>query len=566
MTNYTPVTASEDKFELYNVVYKASEDVDLKDYLKNRNSFKWTPYVKVVNELTGEYKFESLPKLTTKLDINNTREVTNWIDDFKKEYNNSDIYSLIQDKTFTLIIFDSRDYDSILTKDIIVKQYETAYGRDVKDWHKDGVIIYDSFENKSSFTTIDGTNYFDLNCLKETAIDEVFLCGYNIDNNLFKQFARSNERVFVFESNPYKINTIRSLIRTSYDVHFCMSKTSTKAYQAYTLFRDPIGNIKTTDNPGLEILKNYSDINTFSFEDCSQWQQLEKTYKWFEDKVKDDAWREKLVNVLFGDFKTPDKAKKDLGFDEIDSIVIEDNEKFNEDLNNYSYRWTNNVVAVNTREIPTYNQVNQLIAVERKYDQIITFYKNDSDFWIVKAYKVDREVKNGISITVAEPKDKDGVQIIWYTPTGVPVVKVVEYDGVKWYNVSGKRKVNANYYEFDKSGNYIYDASKYQYVEFTWSDDSSDHYPIVNGEKFDNAFRKDGKIQTYKKLDKTNGYPNYITFDIVYADTIDIDFNNLSLIELLRNSYYCQGNKFAITASLNDRQMYECLKTKSILG
>ena len=623
---YEPKSAVKDKdYELYNVVYtaftgdgKTINDVDLMDYHANRNSFRWTPFRR--KKTDGGFEFIACPYISEQSYPTWSHD---WLND--TEYEDKNIYSFIQDKTFTLIIYDSRDYDSVLTKDIVVKQYQTGYHRDTEDWKKDGVVIYDVADDSTDYPTYESTCFFDLNCLKESKVDEVFLCGYNIPANMVRQFAQSGERVFVFENNPFKINAIRSILRAQYDVKLCVSKISTKAYQAYSLFRDPIGNIKPEDNKGLKILKDYSNAITNSFTDYKEWQYLEKVKKAFEIKVKEEdeinddgsiktkGWRSQLVDILFG----AEPGSFDLTLSETTGSVSE----FMNDLENKKLLWVGDVVAINTENTPTFAEVDKLIHIDRKYSQILTFYKNNADFWTVNIYKTERELLNPISCVKAETKNAFGVQNIWYTPTGIPVVKVEDFyqgriSAVKWYNVSGKRSIPVNNYVIDNNKyEYVFDTDLQQYVKFDAekyraeslkSPNVTIHYaediycpfdlleetkptqeptaeteptqePTAEteptqepeqkvikkrGDVIKNPYMVNNKLQTYS-LSKDN---SNLVFNIVYPDTIDIDFNKISLIDMLRNKYYCQGNKYVVTCSLTDKQMYECLKTKSIMG
>lgn len=568
---YEPIKAGEDKsFELYNIVYPAyveSGEVDtvsLGAFFEERNKLKWTPFYRLDKE-DGSFEFKIVPYI---YDETKDSWRDNWIND--KSHSDKNIYSFIQDKTFTLIIYNSQDHDSVLTKDIIIKQYTQSYNRNVADWKENGVVIYDVIKGESEYDTFEGTKYFDLNCLKHSPIDEVFLCGYIVESNLVRQFAQSGERLFIFESNPLKINDVRSILRAQADVKFCTSKTSTKAYQAYTLFRDPIGNIKPEDNEGLRVLKLYSDAVTNSFDSFDRWKDLEKAKILFEEKIEDIDWRKSLVDALFG---TKDDTV-DFVYENINLDFNKTNpSNFIDALETKGLNWTGNAVAINTEEIPTFAEVNHYIHDERAYDQIITFYKADDKFWTVNVYKTERDVLNAISTVEAKAKNAQGIQNIWYTPTGIPVVKVEDfYEGkicsVKWYNVSGKRNIPVNNYINDSKGKYVFDISQQKYVEFDKPeyDDSKvpgkvPHY-VGTTTPIDEAFKIGSRYQFYSlSEDKSN-----LIFDKVYPDTGDIDFNNVSLIDKFRNKYYCQGNKYVVTCSLTDKQMYECLKTKSIMG
>ena len=148
----------------YNVVYtaftgdgKTVNDVDLMDYHANRNSFRWTPFRR--KKTDGGFEFIACPYISEQSYPTWSHD---WLND--KEYEDKNIYSFIQDKTFTLIIYDSRDYDSVLTKDIVVKQYQTGYHRDTEDWKKDGVVIYDVADDRTDYPTYESTCFFDLTC------------------------------------------------------------------------------------------------------------------------------------------------------------------------------------------------------------------------------------------------------------------------------------------------------------------------------------------------------------------------------------------------------------------
>lgn len=576
---YEPIKAGEDKpFELYNVVYpayKKSGEVDkvsLGAFFDERNKLKWTPFYRLDKE-DGSFEFKIVPYI---YDESKDTWIDSWINNNSHEDKN--IYAFIQDQTFTLIIYNSQDHDSILTKDIIVKQYTDSYNREVTNWKDNGVIIYDVIKGESEYNTFEGAKYFDLNSLKESPIDEVFLCGYIVEANLVRQFAQSGERLFIFESNPLKINDVRSILRAQADVKFCTSKTSTKAYQAYTLFRDPIGNIKPEDNEGLRVLKLYSDAATNSFDSFDKWKDLEKAKILFEEKILDDnqnadnlTWRQTLVNALFG----TKNDNVDFEFEDINLDFNDENPSSNfiTALETKGLNWTGNAVAINTEEIPTFAEVNHYIHDERKYDQIITFYKANDKFWTVNVYKTERDVLNAISIVNAKTKNAQGIQNIWYTPTGIPVVKVEDfYEGricsVKWYNVSGTRNIPVNNYVYDSNGKYVFDISQQKYVEFDKPEYTASNVPgkvphyVGTTTPIDDAYKIGSRYQFYSlSEDKTN-----LLFDEVYPDTADIDFNNISLIDKFRNKYYCQGNKYVVTCSLTDKQMYECLKTKSIMG
>lgn len=578
---YEPIKAGEDNkqsFELYNVVYPAYNEsgevdkVSLGAFFDERNKLKWTPFYRLDKE-DGSFEFKTVPYI---YDEQKDPWIDSWIND--KSHEDKNIYAFIQDKTFTLIIYNSQDHDSILTKDIIVKQYTDSYNREVANWKDNGVIIYDVIKGESEYDTFEGTKYFDLNSLKESPIDEVFLCGYIVEANLVRQFAQSGERLFIFESNPLKINDVRSILRAQADVKFCTSKTSTKAYQAYTLFRDPIGNIKPEDNDGLRVLKLYSDAATNSFDSFDKWKDLEKSKILFEEKILDDSkntddltWRQTLVNALFGTKNdTVDFVYEDINLDFNDKNP---SSAFITALETKGLNWTGNAVAINTEEIPTFAEVNHYVHDERAYDQIITFYKADDKFWTVNVYKTERDVLNAISIVNAQSKNAQGIQNIWYTPTGIPVVKVEDfYEGkicsVKWYNVSGTRNIPVNNYVLDSNGKYVFDIAQQKYVEFDKPEYTASNVPgkvphyVGTADPIEDAYKIGSRYQFYSlSEDKTN-----LLFDEVYPDTADIDFNNISLIDKFRNKYYCQGNKYVVTCSLTDKQMYECLKTKSIMG
>lgn len=549
MSNYVPKTTGEENFELYNVVYSVSDEEGLKDYFKNRNHLTWTPYIKVETE--DEYYFTQLPKIEGKI-----TEIE-WIKNFKNNYK-SDIYSFILDKTFTLIIFNSRDVDSVLTKDIIIKQYQSVYGRNIEDWKKDGVIIYDIAKDRTLYPTIDGKYYFNFCSLQDNSIDEIFLCGYDVDSNVIKQFVKSNEKVFIFENNPLKINLIKSFSRNSNNMHYCMTNSQIKAYQAYTLFRDPIGNIKTNDNKALEILKDYSDMITISFKTCEEWQRLEKIKIWFERKVEDNEWRGKFINCLFGE-------NEYLMYEEAELENAKDSDAFSEDLKHFSNQWTDNTIAINTRAIPSYNQVNKLISTKKEYNKIVIFFKSDAGYWSLMVFKVDRKLENGISIDKADSIDPiTKIQNKWYTEQGIPVIKVDNLYEVLWYNMIGKNPIPANYYELDlDNGNYIFDTKNRKYMKFVWNDEaSSNRYPLVNNKKINNAYKINDVYQTYRLIEDNK----HIVFDTVYKTKDDIEFNQMNLFEKLKNKYYCRGNKYFVNCSLTDKQIYDCLKAKSILG
>lgn len=560
MALHKPLSALDNEnFELYNVVYTGSNNEDLYEFFQNRNSLKWTPYRKSVDE-NGEISFVVSPKIS---ENDYEKWLNNWNED---SYTDKNVYSVVRDKEFTIIIYNSTDCDSVLTKDIVLKQYEKVYNRNTADWKIDGVITYNIITNTPEQVTFEGKNIFDLNCIKDIKIKEVFLCGYDISDSLFRQMTQLSERVFVFENNVFKINAIRSVLKTN-NTKLCTSKTSTKAYQAYMLLRDPIGNIKRTDNKGVEILKDYSDAVMNAFIDYSDWEHCEKVKYAFENKITDDDWRGKLVEVLFGSEKSID-ISLDL---ESAATVLETESEFAKLLDDKKYLlWAGDVIAVNTKYTPTFADVNKLIHDDRKYSKIVTFYKDNEDFWTVNIYKADRDLCNEKRCGEALSQNHLGVQNVWYTETGIPVVKVEnirnnDIIGVKWYNVSGKRPVQVNHYVPNfNGGQYVFDKYYKDYFTFTKKSDGEIIYDGIADEnqKDKSPLVLNGKLQTYS----LSGESTNITFKHVYPDLSDINFNKISLIDLLRHKYYCSGNKYVVSCSLTDKQMYDCLKTKSIMG
>lgn len=604
--------------ELYIVAYsvESGDSEDLKRFYGERKNIRRKCFAKN-SDNTGNITFVDWTEVNA-TDTEEGKFCDDWINNrniYATEHGVTPDYNIYVFNTgdiekgtkivFTLIMFDSRDDDSILCKDIVVKQYKESYKRNIENWKEDGVIVYDIAKGESVYPTYEGSHIFDPTLLAETDVDEVFICGYNIDKTLLNRFALNKEKLFIFESNPYKINEIRSTLRNQFSGRLCMSKTTSKALQAFTLFKDPIGNIKPEDNDALKVLKDYSDALCNNFTAFENWSYLAKVKMAFETKVQSnrDKFFGDLVDCLFN------VSSKTINFDS--NIEIADNNIFDNVVKNYPLKWTGDILALNTEEIPTPNQVYKLVSGDfyedtsgplidaegnylltdpngdklfndgsedikvikggRNYSKIVTFYKKENKFWTVNVYSAPRLLANGISIHDAQEYDSNNSPKRWYTPTGVPVMKVTTNDpkfakrviDVRWFNISGKRNVQVNAFEENEYGQYVFNCENEWYELYSKEKHEKGGY----GEDYDfgkKYYLKNASSINPRRFNKVSGSQN-IQFDIVYEDSEDVDFNALSLISYMSNKYLCNGNKYVVEASMTDKQLYECLRTKSLV-
>lgn len=261
----------------------------------------------------------------------------------------------------TVILYNSLDIDSKVSKEIIVRQCEQNL-----NMSSDDIILLDYNDN----------NYANI---LDYSDNKIFVCGVYCNSNFIYNLSVSNNDIYIFENNRFKIDAIRDIVIIRSNVFAPLKVTECKCLQVIKSLIDPLG-ILSSNNVAYKIISDYSNCVCLSNENS---EELDRNRYLFENGLN----IENLILTLFN----IEKLNKEEIFTLSDNDFTEYEQKmtanFKSEIEKYGELWSGNIIVLNARYDLTEELVNDLITVNEKYSMIIVYSKDNSEFVTLKIYK-----------------------------------------------------------------------------------------------------------------------------------------------------------------------------------
>lgn len=407
----------------------------------------------------------------------------------------------MEDK-YSVIIYNGSNPDSELAKDIICGYYSRIYNTSVDD--NPAYITYNVIDPSEDFS-------FDILSANEK-VDKIFILGLDLSTTIINKFLTNKESLVVYENNIVKINTYTTKFLTKDFVKNYMDASMSMSLKVVRTIVDSLDAFEDIENVAYEILTDYSDALTYTYniEDENYYAGLR--WKFAESDV-DNA---KLVETLLGgaQYSFADIIGDNINDKEsLASKYSENMEESAEDvkkaLNINGMLFNNNVVVINDRlEVPE-SVVKDMIDPEDdnpKASLIFVYHQDVADYITVEAYRTKRTIKEDEKISAEEIKSA---------------------------------------LELDESS----DKSDTYYLEDLTS---------VYAKKVDN------NILWYNA--KTLKTTSVVSDDtVLYKNNDKLTFNQFSLLKTFKAKYNCVGNDYKVTAYFTPKDIYNVLNSKTII-
>lgn len=418
---------------------------------------------------------------------------------------------------FSVIIYDSSNFDSLLSKEIILAQYKYAYSKDI-EIKENNIVSFDTTESVLSNEEID------LSKLDKTPPDRIFICGLNnLNTDLLNKFISDGETVHVFESNVYLISQYRYIFTSHTNVKNHADKSMSISLKVLKTLIDPLEVFNDSDNKAYEVLHDYSLVKTLTYNIHS-----DKNYDEIKYNVEHDLNIENFLKVLLN--RTDQDLELFNNTDTFENYEADAIEKFRESMNNYGLLWTGNTLAINDRIDVPRSEVERLIAEEKKYALIFTYSQDTEDFFTGNIYRAERPYIGVDDNDPCTPEEMEENRV-YYLESGLGVVKKIlnkdkSNERSVWYNYSSNKMI----------------------------DDIYETIRVINKERYPNTYPGDEEV---KELDRNDEF-----FRHVYLNRSQIEFNVFDLYKRACMKFTCIGNKDKVTAYITPKQLYDCVYQK----
>lgn len=472
-------------------------------------------------------------------------------------------------ETYSVVIYNSANYDSTLSKDIIVAQYKYAYSKDVNNL-SNNIVVYDVASDESSNPDID---IYNLDRTEDkTDIDRIFICGLFIGRELLEKFINDNENIQIFDNNLFSINLLRSLINYYPNAKNNMDKNKSLSLKVVNVLIDPLGVFEDSDNTAYKLLCDYSNAISMTYKNAEEMHRCNTVRYAMENKLNIDKFVKVLLNRGETDESNIDEnllfdlSEGDETFNSIDELYNNYTEdqyvKIKKIINDHGILWTGDVLAINDRiDIPE-SVVQKIIGEDKEYSLLFVFAQDDIDYTTAYIYRAERPVYEPINASDPCTPETALPNTVYYLINGAPVLRKDYIVGKEitslWFNTKLNKQINI----YSKE---ILDLYKKDYISVepeeiinNWVEDL---YYYQN--EYDGEYILVEDVELVKENDDFR-YFKYDTIITLYLDKAQIDFNLFNLYDRCQSKFLCKGNKFKVEAYLTHKQIYDCMNTQAL--